>query len=50
MDASAIARELLGHDLSAQTIQAIEAGLQGRDPTPVLIASLILSSPDFERR
>jgi len=50
MDASAIARELLGHDPSAQTIQAIETGLQGRDPAPALVASLILSSPDFERR
>ena len=50
MDAPAIARELLGHDPSAQTLQAIETGLQGRDPAPALIASLILSSPDFERR
>jgi uncharacterized protein (DUF1800 family) len=50
MDASAVARDLLGHDPSAQTIQAIETGLQGRDPAPALVASLILSSPDFERR
>jgi uncharacterized protein (DUF1800 family) len=50
MDASAIARDLLGHDPSAQTLNAIEAGLQGKDPAPSLIASLILSSPDFERR
>jgi hypothetical protein len=50
MDASAIARDLLGHDPSAQTLQAIESGLQGKDAAPSLIASLILSSPDFERR
>ncbi|MGA3240235.1 MAG: DUF1800 domain-containing protein [Bryobacteraceae bacterium] len=50
MDASAIARDLLGHDPSAQTLNAIETGLQGKDPAPSLIASLILSSPDFERR
>jgi uncharacterized protein (DUF1800 family) len=50
MDASAIARDLLGHDASAQTLQAIETGLQGKDASPSLIASLILSSPDFERR
>jgi len=50
MDASAIARDLLGHDPSAQTLNAIETGLQGKDPAPSFIASLILSSPDFERR
>jgi uncharacterized protein (DUF1800 family) len=50
MDAAAIARDLLGHDPSAQTLHAIETGLQGKDPAPSLIASLILSSPDFERR
>jgi uncharacterized protein (DUF1800 family) len=50
MDASAIARDLLGHEPSAQTLNAIVTGLQGKDPAPSLIASLILSSPDFERR
>jgi uncharacterized protein (DUF1800 family) len=50
MDASAIALDLLGHDPSAQTLHAIETGLQGKDAAPSLIASLILSSPDFERR
>jgi uncharacterized protein (DUF1800 family) len=50
MDASAIARDLLGHDPSAQPLNAIVTGLQGKDPAPSLIASLILSSPDFERR
>jgi uncharacterized protein (DUF1800 family) len=50
MDVSAIARDLLGHEPSAQTLNAIETGLQGKDAAPSLIASLILSSPDFERR
>jgi uncharacterized protein (DUF1800 family) len=50
MDAPAIARDLLGHDPSAQTLNAIVTGLEGKDPDPSLIASLILSSPDFERR
>lgn len=50
LEASAIARGLLGHDPSAQTINAIETGLQGKDPSPSLVATLILSSPDFERR
>ncbi len=50
MDAPAIARDLLGHEPTSQTIHAIETGLQGKDAPPALIASLILSSPDFERR
>jgi uncharacterized protein (DUF1800 family) len=50
MDGPAIARELLGHDASAQTIDTIQTGLQGKDPAPDFIASLILRSPDFERR
>ncbi len=50
VDAPAMARELLGHDASAQTINAIQTGLEGKDPNPSVIAALILSSPDFERR
>jgi uncharacterized protein (DUF1800 family) len=50
MDASSIARDLLGREPSAQTLNAIETGLQGKSPAPSLVASLILSSPDFERR
>ncbi len=46
----AIARDLLGHDASAQTLKAIETGLGDKKPPSSLIASLILSSPDFERR
>lgn len=50
MAPAAIARGLMGRDASAQTIGAIETGLQGKDPEPSLVAALILSSPDFERR
>jgi len=49
-DKPAVARDLLGHDASAQSLSAIETGLQGKDPSPAFIASLILSSPDFQRR
>jgi len=49
-DQSAIARDLLGHDASPQTLAALETGLKGKDPTPPFIASLVLSSPDFQRR
>jgi uncharacterized protein (DUF1800 family) len=49
-DKPAIARDLLGHDASAQALSALEEGLQGKDPSPAFIASLILGSPDFQRR
>jgi uncharacterized protein (DUF1800 family) len=49
-DQSTMARDLLGHDASGQTLSALETGLKGKDPTPPFIASLILSSPDFQRR
>jgi len=49
-DKPAIARDLLGHDASTQALAALETGLQGKDPSPAFIASLILSSPDFQRR
>ncbi len=49
-DYSAIARDLLGRDASPQTQAAIQKGLEGKDQTPPFIASLVLSSPDFQRR
>ncbi|HTP87893.1 MAG TPA: DUF1800 domain-containing protein [Candidatus Acidoferrales bacterium] len=49
-DAALIARELLHRDASAQTLAAIEHGLNGRQPEPGLIASLVISSPEFQRR
>ena len=47
---AAIARDLLGHDASPETQAALEKGLEGKDLTPPFIASLVLSSPDFQRR
>ncbi len=49
-DAVSIGRELLGRDVSAQTLAAINQGLQSKDPSAPFIASLILGSPDFQRR
>jgi len=46
----AIARDLLGRDASQQTQTAIEKGLGGKDQAPPFIASLVLSSPEFQRR
>jgi uncharacterized protein (DUF1800 family) len=50
MDNRAIARALLGREASAQTLDAIGTGLEGKNPSPAVIASLVLGSPDFERR
>jgi uncharacterized protein (DUF1800 family) len=50
MDGPAIARAVLGRPASAQTMQAIQDGLSGKDPAPLTIASLVVGSPDFERR
>jgi len=50
MDNAAIARALLGRQASKQTLDAIGTGLEGKDPSPAVIASLVLGSPDFERR
>ena len=49
-DEPAIARDLLGRDASPQTQAALEKGLEGKDRTPPFIASLVLGSPDFQRR
>jgi uncharacterized protein (DUF1800 family) len=49
-DAAAIGRDLLGRDVSPQTIAAITQALQSKDFSPSVLASLILSSPDFQRR
>ena len=43
-----IARELLGREPSAQTMTALEKGMEGMDSG--LIASLVISSPEFQRR
>ncbi len=49
-DAAEIARELLHCDISEETLTAIQKGLQGKQPEPGLIAGLILSAPEFQRR
>jgi uncharacterized protein (DUF1800 family) len=49
-DSPAIERDLLGRGASPQTQAAIDKGLEGKDQTPSFVASLVLSSPDFQRR
>jgi uncharacterized protein (DUF1800 family) len=45
-----IARELLGRDATAETLAAITEGVQGKQATPDLIVSLIIGSPEFQRK
>jgi uncharacterized protein (DUF1800 family) len=49
-DGPAIARDLLGRDASSQTQAAMESGVDGKAKTPSFVASLVLGSPDFQRR
>jgi uncharacterized protein (DUF1800 family) len=49
-DTAAIAREILGRPASDQTVEALMKGLDGKEPTARMVASLIISSPDFQRR
>jgi uncharacterized protein (DUF1800 family) len=49
-DPSAVAADLLSTAPSPQTLASIEKGIQSKEATPSLIGSLVLSSPDFQRR
>jgi uncharacterized protein (DUF1800 family) len=49
-DAAAIGRELLQRDPTGPMLAAISQGMQGKSPDAALIATLILSSPEFQRR
>jgi uncharacterized protein (DUF1800 family) len=49
-DSAAIARDVLGRPASQETLDAMAKGLAGKEPTARMVASLVLSSPDFQRR
>jgi uncharacterized protein (DUF1800 family) len=49
-DPPTVAGELLNRPPSSSTLAAIEDGIQGREATPSILATLVLSSPDFQRR
>jgi uncharacterized protein (DUF1800 family) len=49
-DPSAVASDLLSTAPTPQTLASIEKGIQSKEATPSLITSLVLSSPDFQRR
>jgi len=48
--AAAISHELLNREPSKQTLTAIEQGLEGKQPSTDVIAGLVISSPEFQRR
>ena len=49
-DPAAIARRVLFHDPTRQTLDSIQKALAQRAPTPGVTAGLVLGSPDFQRR
>jgi len=48
--AATVARQLLFHDPTKQTLDSIEKALSQKEPTPEMVAGLVLGSPDFQRR
>jgi uncharacterized protein (DUF1800 family) len=49
-DANAIAREVLARDPLPETQEAIQKGLEGKEPTARFLAGLAMGSPEFQRR
>jgi uncharacterized protein (DUF1800 family) len=49
-DPVTVSGELLNGAPSPSTLAAIEKGVQGKETTPSTLATLVLSSPDFQRR
>jgi len=47
---SGTARQVLFQEPAKQTLDSIEKALQQKEPTPGLVAGLVLGSPDFQRR
>jgi uncharacterized protein (DUF1800 family) len=45
-----VASELLGTSPSAAMVAAIEKGVRGKPATPTIVTTLVISSPDFQRR
>jgi uncharacterized protein (DUF1800 family) len=47
---SIVAGELLGFTPSPITVESIEKGIEGKEATPSLLTTIVLSSPEFQRR
>jgi len=48
--AASVARLLLFREPTKQTLDSIQKALAQKEPTPALVAGLVLGSPDFQRR
>jgi len=49
-DAATVATQILSMSPSPSTLASIEKGVQEKEATPSLLTTLVLSSPDFQRR
>ncbi|HJZ83164.1 MAG TPA: DUF1800 family protein, partial [Pyrinomonadaceae bacterium] len=49
-DGAAVASQLLSMSASPSTLAAIQKGIQDKGASPSLLITLVLSSPDFQRR
>ena len=49
-DPASAARQVLFHDPTQPTLDSIKKALAQKDPTPEMVAGLVLGSPDFQRR
>ena len=47
---AAVATELLSTAPSAATLDAIQKGIEGKEATPSMLTTIVLSSPEFQRR
>jgi len=45
-----VARELLQTPPSTTTLEALERGIQGKEATPSMLVTIVLGSPEFQRR
>jgi uncharacterized protein (DUF1800 family) len=49
-DTRRAAAQLLGVEPSAATLAAIQKGFDGKPPTPAVLATVLIASPDFQKR
>jgi uncharacterized protein (DUF1800 family) len=49
-DVAATGRQILFREPAKQTLESIQRALEQKEPTPGLVAGLVLGSPDFQRR
>jgi hypothetical protein len=49
-DGAAVAAQLLSMSASPSTLAAIQKGIQDKGASPSLLITLVLSSPDFQRK